>query len=114
MEDRRAPRFKTRVPCELTIGGSRHSGIILNVSPVGCFAQTSAQPPIGANVEARLITPSSESPIAVVATVARKHVVSPALRTVAHGGVGLSIQYAPESYYAYLATLRLAADPVTY
>ena len=114
MEDRRAPRFKTRLPCELMIGGRRHSGIILNVSPVGCFAQTSAQPPIGAKVEARINTRSSKSPIAVVATVARIQVVPPSLRAVADGGVGLSIQYAPESYYTYLATLPLAADPVTF
>ena len=113
MEHRRAHRFKTRLPCELMIDGRRHSGVILNVSPVGCFAQTSAQPPIGATVEARIHAPSEGLPIALNATVVSKQLVPPALRTVAHGGIGLSIQYAPASYYTYLATLRLMENPAT-
>ncbi len=110
---RRALRFKTRTLCRLLIDGRHYSGVILNVSPLGCFAQTSAQPAIGAQVDARIYTASEESPVAIVATVANKQLVPPPLRTLAHGGIGMSIRYAPESYYSFLASLSTVTSKAT-
>ncbi len=105
MERRKEARIKTRLPCQLIIAGTRYGGLVLSVSPIGCFVQTSAQPAIGNQVEARIQIPAEETPVTLLGTVASKKIVPAALRTVAQGGIGLSIQYAPEAYYSFLMTL---------
>lgn len=105
MERRRADRVKTRVPCELHIAGRRHSGIVLNVSPVGLFAQTVAQPALGTGVDVRLRLREQNDGLALRATVASKRVVPSRLVPLAQGGLGLSIEYAPEAYYEYLLSV---------
>jgi hypothetical protein len=92
--------------CTIVVGQRRHSGFVLDVSATGLFVQTSASPPPGSQVEVELSVPGERDPVHIRAAVARRKVVPPRLRTVAHGGVGLQIQSAPEAYFTMIAALQ--------
>jgi Tfp pilus assembly protein PilZ len=97
------PRFKKRVPCELIVEGSRHPGIVLNLSRSGLFVQTAVTARRGDVVAVDLNASSQTSAIALDATVMWNRTVAAQLRGVRHGGVGLQIRAANESYYDLLA-----------
>lgn len=97
------PRFKKRVPCELIVDGSRHPGIVLNLSRSGLFVQTSVTARRGDDVAVDLNAAWVTRTIAVDATVMWNRTVAAQLRGVRHGGVGLQIRTANESYYNLLA-----------
>ena len=99
------PRFKKRVPCELIVDRSRHPGIVLNLSRSGLFVQTAVTARRGADVAVDLNTASGGAAIGVNATVMWNRKVAAQLRGVRHGGVGLQIRSANESYYDLLATV---------
>jgi hypothetical protein len=105
-------RFKKRFPCRLKQGPRQYAGVILNVSRTGLFVQTSAFPGGGAEVEVTLA--GRENAATLTAEVVWQRRVPGALRTVAEGGVGLRIRYAPEPYYGLLAEAaqkRADGDP---
>ncbi len=91
-------RYRTRVPCRVQVGESSHFGVVLNLSRMGLFVQTSASVSAGDPVE---LTFEGEAPLRAEVVWQRR--VPPALRTVAHGGAGLRIIGAPEEYYWLLA-----------
>jgi len=100
------PRVKKRIPCELSFGGDRHSGIVLNVSRGGLYVQTSVGPSPGDRVEIDLAPPSApKSAMNLRATVVWKRVVSRRLLSGGHGGIGLQIEQADASYYDFVGTL---------
>lgn len=96
------PRFRKRVPCRLSVGGSAYSGMVLNLSRGGLFVQTSAGVRPGDAVDVQLNVPSHPASIAVAGRVVWKRIVHAQLRSLTQGGVGLRIQNAPESYYRFL------------
>ena len=96
------PRFKKRVPCELIVEGSRHPGIVLNLSRSGLFVQTAVTARRG-DVVAVDLNASASRAIALDAMVMWNRTVAAQLRGVRHGGVGLQIRNAHESYYNLLA-----------
>jgi len=99
------PRFKKRVPCELIVEGSRHPGIVLNLSRSGLFVQTAVTARRGDVVAVDLNAAAADRAIALDATVMWNRTVAAQLRGVRHGGVGLQIRTANESYYNLLAAV---------
>ena len=108
MSRRAAARTKKRLTCAVVIGGSRLSGIVLDLSANGLFVQTSANPPPGAELGLELELPGEPERTFLLVRVARKKVVPPRLRSVVHGGLGLRIKRAPEAYFSYVARLQCA------
>ena len=102
-EARRESRFRKRVPCRLTQWPHRFAGVVLNVSRTGLFVQTSASPKIGAEIEVTLSQGTQATPVALTAEVVWHRRVPASLRSVAEGGIGLRIRYAPKPYYRLLA-----------
>ncbi len=98
-------RTRRRIPCELNFGGSRYSGLVLDLSPTGLFIQTSAKLRHGDWVDVEVRLPGEKQPVPLAAQVVRRKAVPPRLLTVAQGGVGLRIRSAPESYFVYLAEI---------
>ncbi len=96
-------RVKMRIACEVSVRASRHSGLVLNVSPSGLFVQTVARPTSGETVQIALKVPGRPESMALDATVVWKRVVPASLLRVAQGGVGLNLVNPPESYYQFLA-----------
>jgi len=105
MANESEPRVARRMPCNLTITGRRHSGVILNVSPRGLFVQTNAKISPGECVEISLCAPTHPRAIEVSATVVWRRLVPAQLVSVAQGGCGVRIQHASESFYEYLSTV---------
>ena len=102
----RAQRSKKRLPCTLVIEGNRLAGIVLDLSASGLFVQTSANPSPGARVDVELEIPGEAQRALLVGRVARTKVVPPRLKGVVHGGLGLHIESAPETFFHYLAQLQ--------
>lgn len=102
MKTQQEPRVPKRLPCDVTIEGRRHSGLVLNVSPRGLFVQTSAEARPGSEISIDLTPPNQREPVEVRATVVWKRTVPRQMLASARGGMGLRIQDAPEGYYAYL------------
>lgn len=109
------PRVRKRLPCDVTVEGLRHSGMVLNVSPRGLFVQTNAEATPGSEVAIDLTPPDQHQSVALKATVVWKRTVPRQMLTVARGGMGLRIQEASEGYFSFLsAVIRDAgATPVT-
>jgi Tfp pilus assembly protein PilZ len=87
----------------LNAGERRYSGIVLNLSQGGLFVQTSADMPRGSCVDLELSAPGRSTAIPVRATVVWRRVVPHQLRSAAHGGLGVQIDRADESYYETVA-----------
>ena len=98
MGDRRAPRTKRRISCEINVDGARHSGIVLDISATGLFVQTNLKPKAGAVAMLSLSLPGEKEPVLMEARVARKKMVPPQLLTIAHGGVGFAITKPAAAY----------------
>ena len=97
------PRYRRRVPCRMSVGEQRYSGVVLNLSGSGVFVQTSAAPEPGEPIELEL-----GDDIGLRGEIVWRRKVAPELRSVAQGGVGVRIRSAPESYYALVEQAALA------
>ena len=97
------PRFKKRVPCDLVVAGSRHPGIVLNLSRTGLFVQTSVAFQRGDWVAIDLNSKLDSDAIGVDAVVMWNRKVAAQLRGVRHGGIGLQIRNAGSAYYDLLS-----------
>jgi hypothetical protein len=86
------------MPSEVSIGGSRHQGFVLNVSRGGLYVQTSAGAEVGSVVEVELAPPAPARSIPLKARVVWRRVPPARAYGVNEGGVGLCIQSAPASY----------------
>lgn len=112
MKTTQEPRVPKRLPCDVTVGGLRHTGLVLNVSPRGLFVQTTAEARPGTEVSIDLTPPNQQQPVEVRATVVWKRTVPRQMVSVARGGMGLRITEAPENYYSYLSgVIRGIAAP---
>ncbi len=102
-------RKKRRMPCEVHVGGRKHSGLVLDLSPTGLFVQTNAKTSPGQCFDLHLSTGSGDL-VRLVVAVVRKKVVPPRLLALAQGGVGVRIKDAPEEYFTFLEELGLAGE----
>lgn len=103
------PRIPKRLPCDVTVSGMRHTGLVLNVSPRGLFVQTNAEARPGSEVSIELTPPHQHDSVALRATVVWKRSVPRHMLTLARGGMGLRINDAPEGYFSFLAGAMRAA-----
>lgn len=101
MATRAEPRFRKRIPCELRQGQRVYAGFVLNLSRTGLFVKTTAAASAGDEFELSL-SGTHAAPLELIAQVVWQRRVSPQLRSVTEGGLGLRISYAPETYYALL------------
>ena len=104
MATRGLERSKRRITCRVHSEGRQHNGIVLDLSGSGLFIQTSAKLAPGVQVRIDLGLPDGEVPMNV--EVVRRKQVPAQLVTVAHGGVGVRILTAPESYYRFLQEVQ--------
>ena len=98
------------MPCQLKLGQTQYSGLVLDVSRTGLFVQTRATPGSGEEIEVMLSRPARDSGFALTAKVVWQRRVPSQLRRLVEGGVGLEIRYAPESYFALLSEAALGLD----
>ncbi len=92
------------MPCRVHSEGRQHNGIVLDLSGSGLFIQTSAKLPPGMHVRIDLSLPGGETSMTV--EVVRRKQVPAQLLTVAHGGIGVRILSAPETYYRFLQEVQ--------
>ena len=104
MERRRADRARQRLTCELVIGGRRHPGIVLDLSRVGLFVQTSASPPPGERVRVKL-RPPGRAEVELEASIARRYAVPARLVSVARGGIGLRVESTSDDFLQLVASM---------
>ncbi|MCP3985272.1 MAG: PilZ domain-containing protein [bacterium] len=110
IEAQRYPRFRKRVPCRVTVSGASTAAIVLNVSQAGLFIQTGATARPGDEVTIRLSPADTPEPIAIDGQVVWRRTVASHLRTIAKGGMGVSIRNAPSSYFQFLTSAAAATD----
>lgn len=113
MRRRKQERKRQRLPCEVRVGTSSHSGIILDLSPGGLFVQTKATPVSGTHVEIEIQATNSCPGLSVKARVVRQQRIPHHLASLRPPGIGLEITQAPLEYYS-LAGVRAgqtAVDP---
>jgi len=91
--------------CTLMCRGKRYAGLVLDISANGLFVQTSAGPELGEPVQLDVSLPGRQEPVRMDGKTARRRVVPPRLRAVAHGGVGIALVNAPEEYFEYVAAV---------
>jgi len=104
-------RKRRQMPCTLRVEGKHHGGLILDVSPGGLFIQSSAKIKPGDQLEIQTTLPGVEGRVKMQVEVVRKVIAPAHLIKVARGGVGVRILSAPESYYQFMETLGISADP---
>jgi Tfp pilus assembly protein PilZ len=102
-------RISKRMPCRVKAADSIFGGMVLNVSRGGLFVQTTARVDPGTELWLELNASAERETIELGTQVVWKRVVPVSLRGVTTGGVGLKIQTAPESYYAFLMQLMAGA-----
>jgi hypothetical protein len=112
MTERVMDRTRRRIPCDLTIRGRRHMGMVLDVSPTGLFIQTNAKTAPGDRMQMELSLPGEQQRLVLEIEVARRKAVPAQLLAAAKGGIGVRIVDAPESYYRFLSDVSGAIVPV--
>jgi Tfp pilus assembly protein PilZ len=108
-ERRQTQRSKKRISCALTVNGHRYAGMVLDVSATGVFVQTSAAPKVGSHVTLELQLSGIET-LPIRARVARRRSVPTRLKSIAHGGVGLALEGAPEEYFRLIGELQASQE----
>lgn len=113
MSGRIFERKRRQMPCTLLLDGRHHGGLILDVSPGGLYIQSSAKIKPGDQLEIQLTIPGVEGRLQLQVEVVRKVIVPARLLKIAHGGVGVRIINAPESYYQFMDDLGVTEDAGT-
>ena len=103
LDRRTETRLRRRMACEINVGGRRYSGLVVDLSSGGLFVRTRATLSPGTVVALQLRDGRQELPLQ--AAVARRRMVPARLASVSHGGVGLRLVHAPESYQRILSRL---------
>ena len=106
-------RKKRRIPCVVLFESGRYSGMVIDMSPSGLFIQTSAKARLGDVLDLKLSIPGEISAVDVHAEVVRVKSVPARLRMVDHGGLGVRVLVAPETYYRFMELLKIGRDTGT-
>jgi Tfp pilus assembly protein PilZ len=109
MSRRGEERFRKRIPCKIKRSRSTFSGMIVDVSRQGMFVQTSAAATAGDEIDITLSGRPEDPVIVLNAQVVWRRQIPYQLRTIAEGGLGLKIRFAPEQYYQILAEAAQAS-----
>lgn len=96
-------RFRHRVTCDLIVEGSRHGGLITDLSASGLFVRTKHTSQTGDRI--RLVLHEDEGDVEVDARVVREHRMSRHHTTGTPSGLGVHIVAAPEEYFHLLSRL---------
>ena len=109
LDKRRDKRVKRRVTCTLDIDGRHQYGAILNLAPGGLFVQTRAKPPRSdeLQVPVHLRLPDAPDILVLETRIVRWYQVPSQLATVAGGGLGLTIQSAPDVWFEFVEAKKL-------
>ena len=106
LKQRRFPRLKRRVNCEVSAEGQNHVGVVLDLSPGGFFVQTAATPPIGSIVIVHLRSAAHDG-VEVPARVANRRTAPSRFRSVAKGGIGCAVTSNPVRNFSVTVELCL-------
>jgi hypothetical protein len=101
----RFDRYRHRVTCDLVLEGTRHRGIVTDVSASGLYVCTKERSDPGATV--RLVLHEDNEELELDACVVREHRTSRHYTTGIPSGLGVRIVAAPESYFQLLARLSV-------
>ncbi len=93
-------RYRRRMTCDLIVEGSRHGGLITDLSASGLFVRTKHTSREGDRV--RIVLHEQEGVIEIDARVVREHRMSRHNTTGIPSGIGVSIMSAPEGYFHML------------
>ena len=104
MERRKAERIDKALSCVLVIGDRRHPGIVVDLSPMGLFVQTSVSPPPGERVRV-VLRREGVADVEVEASVARTSGLPRRTASVARSGVGLRIESISDDYRQLLHSI---------
>ena len=97
MERRKADRIDKALSCVLVIGDRHHPGIVVDLSPIGLFVQTSVSPPRGEKVRV-VLRREGDADVEVEASVARTPGLPRRTGSVARRGIGLRIESISDDY----------------
>jgi len=103
-ERRRFKRVRKRYPVEFRSGGKLCSGYTHNLSPMGLFICSVFMPKPGAPLSMRMRLPSGKKVLLGVRVV-RSYKVPARLQRFVPGGFCVHLQYAPEEYFQFVASL---------
>jgi len=104
MERRKAERIDKALSCVLVIGDRHHPGIVVDLSPMGLFVQTSVSPPPGERVQV-VLRREGGADVEVEASVARTSGLPRRTASAARGGVGLRIESISDDYRQLLHSI---------
>ncbi len=102
-------RYRRRMTCELIVEGSRHGGLITDLSASGLFVRTKHTSRAGDRV--RIVLHQEEGELEIDARVVREHRMSRHHTTGTPSGIGVSIMSAPEGYFHMLGRLMSETRP---
>lgn len=102
-------RFRHRVTCDLIIAGSRHGGLITDLSASGLYVRTKHTSQTGDRI--RLVLHEEDGDVEVDARVVREHRMSRHHTTGTPSGLGVHIVAAPEAYFHLLSKLMNESSP---
>ncbi|MEM7410157.1 MAG: PilZ domain-containing protein [Myxococcota bacterium] len=91
MENRRKPRQQRRLSCALLLDGTKHTGILRDVSEVGLFVQTRVKAPVGAELEIVFPREGEREELCVATRVARVDRLAEHFESAGSGGLGLEL-----------------------
>ena len=98
-------RVRREFPCTLLVGGSRHRGLVQDVSARGLFVQTPSELPLGADAIVAFRTPEGRR-FVLEASVPRRRQAALSIGSNLPGGVGLLIQGPTTAYLRWVEGLR--------
>ena len=90
-DKRRWPRHPFRVPCDLWIKGTRHSGVVKDISRAGLFVETSAKAPPGTPLTLVFAPEQKRTEIRVTGRVMRSDRNQPQPGAENSGGIGVEV-----------------------
>lgn len=90
-DKRRHERHAHRIPCELFVRGTRHTGIVKDISSSGLFVQTRARPSPGTVLTVVFPAAPGRTEIRVAGRVARSDRVQAHLALQGSGGLGIEV-----------------------
>jgi hypothetical protein len=97
-------RVRQEFPCTLLVHGSRHRGLVQDVSAGGLFVETPIELPLGADAIVSFRTPEGRR-FVLEASVPRRRQTALSVRSNSSGGVGLRIQDPTEAYLRWVEGL---------
>jgi hypothetical protein len=97
-------RVRQQLPCTLQVDGSRHRGVVEDVSAGGLFVQISGELPLGTDAIVAFRTPEGRR-FVLEASVPRRRSTALSIGTNRPGGVGLHVHQPNAAYLRWVEGL---------